>query len=126
MHITLNIGLAVSKHYMPEGVSEMQLQYEYIRDYLEKVIGTPNYIGMALSVTEETMVVQYSNVEYVLPKLFWLAQEFKQDCIAYAIQDGGRCLGGALVGEYAYEWNYGVFNSTYFIQPPFKLHPRTA
>lgn len=117
MYITLNIGLAVSKHYMPEGVAEMQLAYEYVKEYLEKVLGKPNYIGMAISATEETVVVQYSNVEYVLKKLYWIADVLKQDCIAYAIQDGGRCLGGALVGEYAHEWNYGVFNSTYFIQP---------
>ena len=119
MNITLNIGLEVSKHYLPEGVVEMHLQYEYVTDYLEKVIGTPICIGVARSATERTIVVTYSNVEDVLPKLFWLAREFRQDCIAYAIQYGGRCLGGALVGEYAHEWNYGIFNEAYFIQDTF-------
>ena len=119
MNITLNIGLEVSKHYLPEGVVEMHLQYEYVTDYLEKVIGTPICIGVARSATERTIVVTYSNVEDVLPKLFWLANEFRQDCIAYAIQYGGRCLGGALVGEYAHEWNYGIFNEAYFIQDTF-------
>lgn len=118
MHITLNIGLGVSKHYMPEGVAEMQLQYEYIRDYLEKVIGKPSYIGLAQSATEETVVVQYSNVEYVLKKLYWLANALKQDCIAYAVTECANVIGGALVGEYAHEWNYGIFNSTYFITKP--------
>ena len=115
MIITLNISLNVSKHYLPEGAAEMQYKYEYVKEYLKKVFGTPMYIGLTQSATEKTVVVQYSSVEYVLPKLFWLAHEFKQDCIAYAIQDGGRCLGGALVGEYAHERNYGVFNEAYFI-----------
>ena len=122
MNITLNIGLEVSKNYLPAGVDEMHLQYEYIKDYLEKVIGKPIYIGVAQSATEKTVVVEYTNVEFVLQKLFWLAHEFKQDCIAYAVQDGGRCLGGALVGNYAHEWNYGIFNEEHFIQPMFKLH----
>ena len=117
MKIILNIGLEVSKNYLPAGVDEMHLQYEYVKEYLEKVLGTPSYIGLAQSTTEKTVVVEYTNVEAVLPKLFWLAHEFKQDCIAYAIQYGGRCLGGALVGEYAHEWNYGIFNEAYFIQP---------
>ena len=119
MNITLNIGLQVSRHYLPEGVVEMHLQYEYVRDYLKQVFGTPSYIGLAQSATEKTVVVEYTNVESVLPRLFWLAHEFKQDCIAYAIQYGGRCLGGALVGEYAHEWNYGIFNEAYFIQDTF-------
>ena len=119
MNITLNIGLTVSKNYLPAGVVKMQLQYEYVQEYLEKVLGTPNYIGLAQSATETTVVVQYSNVDLVLPKVFWLAHEFKQDCIAYAIEYGGRCLGGALVGEYAHEWNYGIFNEAYFIEPMF-------
>lgn len=122
MNITLNIGLAVSKNYLPSGVEEMQLQYEYIKEYLEKVFGTPIYIGLAQSATEKTVVVEYTNVEFVVAKLFWLAHEFKQDCIAYSVQDGDTVLGGALVGEYAHEWNYGIFDETYFIQPMFKLH----
>lgn len=122
MNITLNIGLEVSKNYMPSGVNEMHLQYEYVKQYLEQTLGTPIYIGLARSATEKTVVAEYSNVEAVLQKLFWLAHTFKQDCIAYAIQDGGRCLGGALVGNYAHEWNYGIFNEAYLLQPMFKLH----
>lgn len=118
MHITLNIGLGVSTHYMPEGVVEMQLQYEYVKEYLEKVLGKPSYIGLAHSTTEKTIVTSYSDAGAVLKKLYWLADALKQDCIAYAIQDGGRCLGGALVGEYAHEWNYGIFNKAYFITKP--------
>ena len=117
MNITLNIGLAVSKNYAHERVADMP--YEYVQEYLEKLFGTPIYIGLTQSATEKTVVVQYSSVEYVLPKLFWLAYVLKQDCIAYAIQYGGRCLGGALVGEYAHEWNYGIFNEAYFIQDTF-------
>ena len=119
MNITLNIGLEVSKHYLPDGVEGMQLQYEYVESYLEKTLGKPTYIGLAQSATESTVVVEYKNVELVLQKLFWLAHEFKQDCIAYSVQYGGRCLGGALVGEYAHEWNYGIFNEAYFIQDTF-------
>lgn len=115
MNITLNIGLEVSKNYLPDGVDRMHLQYEYVKEYLETVLGTPMQIGLAVSATERTVVVEYSNVEAVLQKLFWLAQEFKQDCIAYSVQYGGRNLGGALVGEYAHHWNYGVFNEAYFI-----------
>ncbi|MEH7362412.1 hypothetical protein [Priestia megaterium] len=119
MNITLNIGLKVSKNYLPSGVQEMHLQYEYIKEYLKKVLGTPIYIGLTQSATEKTVVVQYSSVEYVVQKLFWLAHEFKQDCIAYSVQDGGRCLGGALVGNYAHEWNHGIFNEAYFIKHTF-------
>ena len=122
MNITLNIGLNVSKNYLPDGVAEMQLQYEYVKEYLEKVLGEPVYIGLAQSATEKTVVVEYSNVETVLQKLFWLAFELEQDCIAYRVQDGDNVLGGALVGAYAHEWNYGIFNEEYFIQPMFKLH----
>lgn len=118
MYIILNIGLAVSKNYLPEGVVEMQLTYSYVKEYLEKVLGAPIHIGLAQSATEKTVVVEYSDVDLVLPKLFWLAQEFEQDCIAYSVQYGGRCLGGALVGEYAHEWNYGIFSSAYFITEP--------
>ncbi len=123
MNITLNIGLKVYKNYLPSGVQEMHLQYEYIRDYLARAIGKPMYIGLTQSATEKTVVVQYSNVEAVLQKLFWLAHAFKQDCIAYAIKDGDTVLGGALVGNYAHEWNYGIFNEDYFIEPMMKLHP---
>ena len=115
MNITLNIGLEVSKNYLPDGVEGIQLQYEYVKYCLEQAIGTPSYIGMALSATERTVVVEYTDVQAVLQKLFWLAHEFKQDCIAYAIQYGGRCLGGALVGKYAHEWNFGIFNEAYFV-----------
>ena len=95
MNITLNIGLSISKNYAHERVADMP--YEYVQEYLEKLFGTPIYIGLTQSATEKTVVVQYSSVESVLPKLFWLAYVLKQDCIAYAIQYGGRCLGGALV-----------------------------
>ena len=122
MHITLNIGLEISKNYLPEGVAEMQLAYEYVKEYLDKVFGKPLQIGLAQSATEKTVVVQYSNVTDVVQKLFWLAYVLKQDCIAYAVTEDATVIGGALVGEYAHEWNYGVFNSTYFIQPMFKLH----
>ena len=115
MNITLNIGLEVSNNYLPDGVDSMHLQYEYVKDYLEKVLGTPSYIGVHQSATEKTVVVEYTNVEVVLQKLFWLAHEFKQDCIAYSVQYGGRNLGGALVGEYANQWNYGIFNEAYFL-----------
>ena len=116
MNITLNIGLNVSKNYLPDGVASMNLEYEYVKEYLEKVLGTPMQIGLSQSATEKTVVVAYSNVQDVLQKLFWLAHEFKQDCIAYSVQYAGRSLGGALVGEYAHQWNYGVFNEAYFIQ----------
>ena len=116
MNITLNIGLEVSKNYLPEGVAEMELQFQYVQDYLEATLGTPIYIGLTQSATEKTVVAEYTNVELVLQKLFWLAHEFKQDCIAYAIKDGANVLGGALVGEYAHQWNYGIFNEAYFIQ----------
>ena len=117
MNITLNIGLEVSKNYMPDGVSKIELEYKYVKDYLEQAIGIPMYIGLTQSATEKTVVAQYSNVESVLQKLFWLAHAFQQDCIAYSVQDGANVLGGALVGNYAHEWNYGVFNEAYFIQP---------
>ena len=126
MIITLNIGLNVSKnYYLPDGVAEMQLQYEYVKEYLEKVLGKPNYIGLAQSATEKTVVVEYSNVEFVVQRLFWLAHEFKQDCIAYKIQDDdGNVLGGALVGEGSHLWNYGIFNEEYFIPATVGLHYR--
>ena len=117
MLITLNIGLKVSKNCLPSGVEEMHLQYEYVKQHLEKAFGKPMQIGLAQSDTEKTVVVAYTNVEDVLKKLFWLAYVLKQDCIAYTIQDDdGTVLGGALVGEYAHAWNYGVFNESYFIQ----------
>ena len=115
MNITLNIGLEVSKNYLPEGVAGMHLQYEYVKQQLETVLGKPMQILVAQTATETTVVVEYSNVEDVLSKLFWLASTFKQDCIAYSIQDGVNAIGGALVGEYAHEWNYGVFNEAYFL-----------
>ena len=72
-------------------------------------------IGLSQSATEKTVVVSYSDAEDVLKKLFWLAYVFKQDCIAYTVHDDDTVLGGALVGEFAHEWNYGVFNEAYFI-----------
>ena len=122
MNVILNIGLEVSKNYLPDGVEGMHLQYEYVKDYLKQAIGTPIYIGLTQSATEKTVVVQYADADVVLQKLYWLAHEFKQDCIAYAIHDGANVLGGALVGNYAHEWNYGIFNESYFLQPMFKLH----
>ena len=120
MNITLNIGLEVSKNYLPEGVAGMQLQYKYVTNYLEKALGKPLFIGLARSTTEETVVVQYARVEPVLYKLHLLAHELQQDCIAYQIQsEDGDVLGGALVGKYAHEWNYGIFNEAYFIQDTF-------
>ena len=115
MNITLNIGLEVSKHYLPEGVAGMYLQYEYVKQYLEQVLGKPMQILLAQSATEQTVVAQYTDVKEVLSKLFWLASVLKQDCIAYSIQDGANVLGGALVGEYAHEWNFGIFDEKYFL-----------
>ena len=114
MNITLNIGLNVSKNYLPDGVAEMKLKYSYVKDYLEKALGTPICIGVALSATEQTVVVSYAKAESVLYKLFPLSHELQQDCIAYRIQDGDAVIGGALVGKYAHEWSYGIFNEEYF------------
>ena len=116
MNITLNIGLAVSQNYLPSGVEKMHLQYEDVKQHLEKVLGTPMQIQLAQSATEKTVVVAYSNVEAVLPKLFSLARELKQDCIAYSVQDDVTVLGGALVGEYAHEWNHGIYSEAHFIE----------
>ena len=132
MNITLNIGLNVSKNYLPEGVEPMHLQgvgqvqwqYEYIKDYLEQTLGTPNCIGLAQSATEDTIVAQYTNVEDVLQKLYLLAQDLQQDCIAYQIKDYDVIMGGALVGEYAHERNYGIFNEEYFLQASMELKYR--
>ena len=126
MSITLNIGLNVSQNYMPEGVAKMELQYRHVRNWLEKAFGKPSCIGIARSATEKTVVVQYDAVEAVLGKLYLLAHELGQDCIAYSIQDDGNVLGGALVGAYAHEWNYGVFDEDYFIPATIKLHYRTG
>ena len=116
MNITLNIGLDVSNNYLPEGVAGMQLQYEYVKEQLEKALGKPMQIGVAQSATEQTIVVEYKRVEAVLYNLYRLAQELQQDCIAYSIKDDdGVTVGGALVGKYAHEWNYGLFNEAYFI-----------
>ena len=116
MNITLNIGLNVSKHYTPEGVAEMELNYDYVKDCLARTLGKPMQIGLARSATEKTIVVQYADADVVLQKLYWLAYELNQDCIAYVVKDDAdTVLGGALVGEYAHEWNYGVFNADYFI-----------
>lgn len=116
MNITLNIGLEVSNNYLPEGVAGMQLQYEYIKEQLEKAFGKPSQLLLAQSATEQTIVVQYKRVEYVLDRLAPLAHELGQDCIAYSIQDDdGNVLGGALVGEYAHQWNFGIFDEAYFL-----------
>ena len=132
MNITLNIGLNVSKNYLPDGVEPMQLQsanqiqwqYDYIKDFLEQTLGTPSCIGLAQSATEETIVAQYTNVEDVLQALYQLAQDLQQDCIAYTIQDYDVIIGGALVGAYAHEWNYGIFDAGYFIPADIKLKYR--
>ena len=121
MNITLNIGLEVSKNYLPEGVAGMQMQDEYVQLYLQRTLGKPLFIGLAQSTTEKTVVVQYSNADLVLSKLYLIAHELQQDCIAYSVQDDdGTVLGGALVGKYAHEWNYGIFDEAYFIDAPFK------
>ena len=125
--ITLNIGLEVSSNYLPEGAAGMQLQYRHVKNCLEKAFGVPSCIGIARSATEKTVVVQYTDVQAVLSKLYSLAHELKQDCIAYAVHtDDGTLLGGALVGAYAYEWNYGAFDAAYFIPATIKLHYRTG
>ena len=127
MNITLNIGLEVSKHYLPEGVAGMQLRYKHVRNCLEKAVGKPSYIGIARSNTEKTVVAQYTEVKEVLSKLYELAQELGQDCIAYSVQDyDGIAMGGALVGKYAHEWNYGVFDAEHFIPATIKLNYRTG
>ena len=116
MNITLNVGLNVSKHYTPEGVQEMELNYDYVKDFLKRTLGTPMQIGLARSATEKTIVVQYADADVVLSKLYWLAYELNQDCIAYVVKDDAdNVLGGALVGEYAHEWNYGIFVEVLFI-----------
>ena len=125
MNITLNIGLEVSNNYLPSGVAGMQLQYKHVKNCLEKVLGKPSCIRSARSATEKTVVVQYTDVQEVLSKLYTLAHDLGQDCIAYSIQDDdGIAMGGALVGKYAHEWNYGVFNEEYFIPATIKLHYR--
>lgn len=130
MEITLNIGLQVANNYLPSGVDEMHWKYRHVKNCLEKNIGVPSCIGIARTATEKTVVVQYKDVKEVkevLSKLFSLAKELKQDCIAYAVHaDDGNVLGGALVGEYAHEWNYGVFKEEYFIPVSSTLHYRTV
>ena len=124
MNITLNIGLEVSNNYLPSGVAGMQMQYEHVEGVLASTLGTPICIGLAQSTTEKTVVVQYTDVNVVLSKLYLLAHELGQDCIAYAIQADGDLMGGALVGAYAHEWNYGVFKEEYFIPATIKLNYR--
>jgi hypothetical protein len=125
MHITLNIGLEVSNNYLPEGVEGMQLQYRHTKNVLEKTFGKPSCIGIARSNTEKTVVAQYTEVKEVLSKLHSLAHDLGQDCIAYQVQsEDGNVLGGALVGKYAHEWNYGVFEEEYFIPATIKLNYR--
>ena len=125
MNITLNIGLEVSNNYLPEGVAGMQLQYKHVKEVLEKAFGKPSCIGIARSATEKTVVAQYTAVQEVLSELYRLAHELGQDCIAYQVQsEDGIAMGGALVGKYAHEWNYGVFDEEYFIPATLKLHYR--
>ena len=125
MNITLNVGLEVSNNYLPEGVAGMQLQYKHVKEVLEKCFGKPSCIGIARSATEKTVVAQYEDVKAVISKLYTLAHDLGQDCIAYSIQDDdGIAMGGALVGKYAHEWNYGIFNEEYFIPATLKLHYR--
>ena len=126
MNITLNIGLNVSNNYLPQGVTKMELQYRHVRNCLEKALGKPSCIGIARSATEKTVVAQYEDVKAVISKLYTLAQELAQDCIAYSIQSDGISMGGALVGKYAHEWNYGVFSEDYFIPATLKLHYRVG
>ena len=128
MNITLNIGLAVSNNYLPEGVAKMELQYRHVRNHLEKVLGKPSCIGIARSNTEKTVVAQYNtnNVKEVLQELYQLAHDLGQDCIAYAVHADGALVGGALVGKYAHEWNHGVFDAEYFIPATIKLNYRTG
>ena len=127
MNITLNIGLEVSNNYLPEGVAGMQLQYRHVKEVLEKAFGKPNCIGIARSNTEKTVALQYTDVQAVLSKLYLLAHDLGQDCIAYRIQaEDGTVLGGALVGKYAHEWNFGIFNEEYFIPATIKLNYRSG
>ena len=116
MNITLNIGLEVSNNYLPSGVAGMELQYRHVKGVLEKHFGKPSCIGIARSATEKTVVAQYEDVKAVLSELYLLAHDLGQDCIAYRVQaEDGSVLGGALVGKYAHEWNYGIFNEEYFL-----------
>ena len=124
MNITLNIGLQVSNNYLPEGVASMELQYRHVKNHLEKCFGKPSCIGIARSATEKTVVAQYEDVKAVLQELYQLAHDLGQDCIAYAVHADGVMLGGALVGKYAHEWNYGAFDAEYFIPATIKLHYR--
>ena len=127
MNITLNIGLEVSNNYLPAGVAGMQLQYKHVKNCLEKALGKPSCIGIARSATEKTVVAQYEDVREVLSKLYELARELGQDCVAYQVQsEDGIAMGGALVGKYAHEWNHGVFDEEDFIPATIKLHYRTG
>ena len=125
MNITLNIGLNVSNNYLPEGVAGMELQYRHVKNCLEKTLGKASCIGIARSKTEKTVVVQYEDVQAVISKLYTLAHELGQDCIAYQVQsEEGTVLGGALVGKYAHEWNFGVFDEEHFLPATIKLNYR--
>ena len=127
MNITLNIGLEVSHNYLPLGVAGIQLQYKYVKNSVEAAFGKPSCIGIARSATEKTVVVQYTDVQAVLSKLYLLAHDLGQDCIAYQVQsEDGNVLGGALVGKYAHEWNYGIFDVEYFIPATLKLNYRSG
>ena len=96
---------------------------------MEKVLGKPSCIGIARSNTEKTVVAQYNtnNIKEVLQELYQLAHDLQQDCIAYSVQDAdGVMLGGALVGKYAHEWNFGAFDAEHFIPADIKLHYRVG
>ena len=125
MNITLNIGLEVSNNYLPSGVASMEMQYKHVKNCLEKCFGIPSCIGIARSNTEKTVVAQYTEVKEVLSKLHSLAHDLGQDCIAYQVQsEDGNVLGGALVGKYAHEWNYGIFDEVFFVPATIKLNYR--
>ena len=127
MKITLNISLNVSKHYLPEGIEQTQWKYHYVKEHLQKAFGKPSCIRMAQSATQDIIVVQYTDVQAVLQELHQLAHDLGQDCIAYSVQDDdGVMLGGALVGKYAHEWNYGLFNEDYFINATIQLRMATC
>ena len=126
MNVTLNIGLEVSNNYLPSGVAAMELQYRHVKNCLERALGKPSCIGIARSNTEKTVVAQYTEVKEVLSKLYELAHDLGQDCIAYAIHADGVIVGGALVGKYAHEWNRGVFAEEYFIPATLKLNYRVG
>jgi hypothetical protein len=95
-YITLNINLNASKH-LPEGA---ELNLECTKEYIQKSLGEPSFIGVVYGETGRTIVVQYKNLEFVQPRLYSLARDLKLDYIAYRTQDGT-----GVVGEYAHAYN---------------------